>query len=308
MIYLSKYGSKFGVSQKALWVRFICILTLSFFMLKVSASPVRFAVIGDFGKVSDKSYAVSILIKNWNPDFIITTGDNNYPSGSEKTIDDNIGFLYSTYIFPYYGKYPPSPIQKNRFFPCLGNHDLDSDDGAPYLKYFSLPGNGRYYDFIKGDVHFFALSSDPREPDGIDIESKQAAWIKKRLKKSISRWKIVYFHHPAYTSPMRIPYTGKISSKNGGRKINFPFSDWGVDIVLNGHAHVYERFQIQGIPYIINGLGGEEPYEFYGSNPESLVRFTGDHGAILAEAEANRILFKFITISGKIIDEFSIKK
>lgn len=282
----------------------LLVVFLIIFTSQINATPFKFAIVGDFGMLGDKSRAVSDLIKSWNPDFIITTGDNNYPSGAEETIDDNIGSLYSTYIFPYIGKYTPSPIQKNRFYPCLGNHDLDTDAGTPYLKYFSLPGNGRYYDFIKGDVHFFALSSDPREPDGIDIKSKQADWLKKRLKESTSRWKIVYFHHPIYSSHIKIPSSNeKVSS---GRKINFPFADWRVSVVLSGHAHVYERFEVKGIPYIINGLGGEEPYEFYDLDPESLVRFTGDHGAILAEVKENKIFFKFITISGKIIDEFSI--
>lgn len=294
----------FKKSRLSIVIIIYCIL----FCAKVSASNTRFAIIGDFGKLSDESRSVSVLVKSWHPDFIITTGDNNYPLGAEETIDDNIGSLYSTFIYPYYGKYSPSPIKKNRFFPCLGNHDMDTDKGYPYLKYFSLPGNKRYYDFIKGDIHFFVLSSDPREPDGVDITSKQAEWVKKRIKASISRWKIVYFHHPAYSSPVKIAYTGNLSPQNAGRKIDFPFSDWGVDIVLNGHVHVYERFQIQGIPYIINGLGGGEPYEFTKFNSESLVKFTGECGAMLAEVEKNRVLFKFITTTGIIIDEFSITK
>lgn len=289
----------------------LLMVFLIFFTSSSSALPFKFAIVGDFGEVGYKSRAVSILIKSWNPDFIITTGDNNYPVGSNETIDDNIGSLYSTYIFPYVGKYPPSPIQKNRFFPCLGNHDLDTNGGAPYLKYFSLPGNGRYYDFVKNNVHFFVLSSDPREPDGIDIGSKQASWLKKRLKESTSPWKIVYFHHPAYSSQTKLPSTDEnveIRSKNSERKIDFPFSDWGVSVVLNGHVHVYERFEIKGIPYVINGLGGEDLYEFCDSNPESLVRFSGEQGAILAEVKEDRILFKFITISGETIDEFSVLK
>lgn len=283
-------------------IYYIALFFLIFLFFPLNVYSYKFAIIGDFGELNENSRAVSALVKSWNPNFIITTGDNNYPSGAEDTIDVNVGSLYSEYIYPYYGNYKPSSVQKNRFFPCLGNHDFDTDAGGPYLKYFSLPGNGRYYDFVEGDVHFFALSSDPREPDGIDIDSKQAEWIKNRLKESSSTFNIVYFHHPVYSS------TNAFYAKNGEKKIDYPFADWGASLVVNGHAHLYERFEKSGIPYVINGLGGFSSYDFSDSNPESLVRFTGDYGAMLAEVNENMIVFKFITISGKEIDQFVLLK
>src|SRR3990167_4550470 len=95
---------------------------LLFFALNLNALSFKFAILGDFGELGNNSRAVSILVKSWDPDFIITTGDNNYPSGAEKTIDDNIRSLYSEYIFPYIGSYSTPQVQKNRVFPCLGNH------------------------------------------------------------------------------------------------------------------------------------------------------------------------------------------
>lgn len=270
--------------------------------LKAHEGSFKFAIIGDFGDYKEKSVPVSMLVKSWNPDMIITTGDNNYPCGSKETIDDNVGSLYSSYIFPYKGKYVPPTIQQNRFHPCLGNHDYDTDGGNPYLNYFSLPGNSRYYDFIKENVHFFALSSDHREPDGTELESKQAIWLKTRLEQSQSLWKIVYFHHPVYSS------ANNFYSKNGERTINFPFTEWGASMILNGHVHVYERFHIKGVPYIINGLGGKKPYDFCDPNPESLVRYNGDNGAMLAEVKNDKIVFKFINIANQTIDEFTISK
>ena len=55
----------------------------------------------------------------------------------------------------------------------LGNHDVNADGGHAYLDYFTLPGNRRYYDFIAGPVHFFALDSDSRKPDGVSVDSTQ---------------------------------------------------------------------------------------------------------------------------------------
>src|SRR5688572_15104008 len=132
-------------------------------MLAESAS---FAVIGDFGHAGPVEQAVADVVKSWNPDFILTVGDNNYPDGEASTIDENVGQYYHEYIGNYEGSYGPGAAT-NRFFPILGNHDWRADGAQPFLDYFTLPGNERYYDFVRGPVHFFALDSDPSEPDGI---------------------------------------------------------------------------------------------------------------------------------------------
>ncbi len=85
---------------------------------------------------------MAVLIKNWDPDLIITTGDNNYPDGAADTIDENIGQYFHEFIAPYKGSYGEG-AQENRFFPSLGNHDWHSPDAQPYLDYFTLPGNER---------------------------------------------------------------------------------------------------------------------------------------------------------------------
>ena len=82
----------------------------------------RFAVIGDFGLAGQPEADVASLVKSWEPELIITTGDNNYPDGEAETIDDNIGQYYQAFIYPYHGAYGPG-AEVNRFFPTLGNHD-----------------------------------------------------------------------------------------------------------------------------------------------------------------------------------------
>src|SRR6266566_1061443 len=91
---------------------------------------------------------VANLVKGWNPDFIVTDGDNNYPNGQASTIDQNIGQYYHSYIGNYKGSWGAGSTT-NRFWPALGNHDWDSGD-QPYLDYFTLPNNERYYNVVFG--------------------------------------------------------------------------------------------------------------------------------------------------------------
>src|SRR6266511_3399595 len=142
--------------------------------------PVRFAVIGDFGSAGTAARDVANLVKSWKPDFIITVGDNNYPDGAASTIDPNIGQYYHEFIYPYKGRYGAGATV-NRFFPSLGNHDWHARGAQPYLEYFTLPGNERYYDFVWGPVHFFAVDSDVREPDGNSSASTQGLWLQTQL-------------------------------------------------------------------------------------------------------------------------------
>jgi hypothetical protein len=104
------------------------------------STSVKFAVIGDYGKKCEGTEKVAKLVKGWNPNFIITTGDNNY--GGADDLDDNVGYLYSPYIFPYAGQYEQPSVTHNRFWPCLGNHDFQGRHAQAYLNYFNLPGNG----------------------------------------------------------------------------------------------------------------------------------------------------------------------
>ncbi len=167
-------------------------------------SATRFAVIGDYGENGAPEADVAALVKSWNPDLILTVGDNNYFTGSASTIDANIGQYYHDFIYPYVGSYGAGATT-NRFFPTLGFHDWgysypNPTGDQPYLNYFALPGNERYYTFTQGLVQFFALDSDLNEPDGYTSTSSQAQWLQAQLAASTATYKIVYFHDPPYSS------------------------------------------------------------------------------------------------------------
>ncbi len=265
-------------------------------------SSVRFAVIGDYGNDNPAEADVATELKSWRPDFVITTGDNNYPIGEASTIDVNIGRHYAEFIGSYTGAYGPGSAV-NRFFPSLGNHDWYTPvNGLPkgYLDYFALPGNERYYDFVRAPVHFFALDSDPSEPDGVSPTSVQGQWLQQRLAASTSPWKVVYFHHPPYSSASHGPQAW----------MQWPFAAWGADVVLAGHEHVYERMvnPADGLTYVTNGLGGTpNRYDFlHPIAAGSEVRYNADHGAMIVNATDAQMTMQFITRAGELIDSWSL--
>ncbi len=260
-------------------------------------TPVRFAVIGDYGRAGDDLAAVAELIDSWQVDFIITTGDNNYPDGAPDTIDKNIGQYFHSYIYPYTGKYGEG-ADTNRFFPSLGNHDWKWPDAQAYLDYFTLPGNERYYEFEWDFVHLFAVDSNSDDPDGNRPDSDQAEWLKRELRASTAPWQIVYFHHAPYSSGHHGPY----------EKMQWDFDAWGTDLVISGHDHTYERLEVDGLIYLVQGLSGASRYPFINILPESQMRYRGDFGALLVEVVPERLDFAFYNIRGELIDQYSLTK
>jgi tartrate-resistant acid phosphatase type 5 len=268
----------------------------------------RFAVIGDYGSDSVAEGRVAGLVDGWNPDFVITAGDNNYPDGEASTIDVKIGKYYSRFIGNYQGAYGPGSAT-NRFWPSLGNHDwhtmqcnLQGCSGA-YLDYFTLPGNERYYEVDLGLVHLFAVDSDDHEPDGRTSSSVQANWLQNALAASTACFNVVYFHHPPYSS-------GRHGSSTGMR---WPFQAWGADVVMSGHDHTYERIDASGFPYFVNGAGGASLYAFlnvgkFPSGVVSVVRYNQDHGAMLVTATHTGITYQFFNTNGDMIDDLSVSK
>lgn len=277
-------------------------------------APLRFAVIGDYGMGNDHAAKVADLVASWKPSFIIATGDDYYGpaggSGSTK-YDRSTGAFYCAWLADVTtsGKRcPQGKASTNAFFPALGNHDYsDATPGpATYLSYFQLPGtsftntsgNERYYDFVQGPVHFFVLNSNFQEPDGISSTSTQARWLKAQLAASTSAWNVVYDHHPPYSSD---------STHGSTTALRWPFAKWGADVVLSGHSHTYERVEIGGLTYVVNGLGGAGRYGFGAPVSGSRVRYAGNWGAQEATATATTLTFDFHDITGKSVDSFTLK-
>jgi hypothetical protein len=233
---------------------------------------------------------------------ILALGDNNYPVGSASTIDENVGKYFSEYIYPYLGSYS-SEATENKFWPVLGNHDLDTSSGQPYLDYFPTPISQRYYDFVVGNVHVFALNSGYKtdgtlvETSGVDGSSAQATWLRNRILKSTSKWKIVMLHHS--------PYTNSTSYSPGKTDLRWPFEDWGIDAVISGHSHLYERIEKGStkFKYFVVGTGGNTLDTFIASPVDQAAGNNTDFGALKITATCSDLTFEFVSTDGVVDDD-----
>jgi hypothetical protein len=210
----------------------------------------------------------------------------------------------------------------NRFFPALGNHDYDECGGlARYQAYFTLPPNERYYAFRPalvgggpGPVQLLAIDSDGGERGGAGLPShldSQKTWLQGELAVSTAPWKLVYMHHAPFSS----------GSHGSHADMQWKYKQWGVDAVLAGHDHNYERLSCADptgstatskLPYFVNGAGGANLRGDFQSTPTACdlptLKFAADHGAMLVEARSDKILFRFVTRTGALIDTYTLRK
>ena len=262
--------------------------------INIEADSIVFAVIGDFGKAGEAEEKVANLVKSWNPDFILTTGDNNYEAGELTTIKENISSYYSDYIYnfdapeEYQCKGKAFKEGLNRFFPSPGNHDANNKDNLlPYLNFFTLPGQEIYYKFVWGPVSFYSLNSTA---DSVDDQEK---WLFEQLRLSATPYNIVFFHHSPYTT----------GPHGNTEKMQWDYYSQHVDIVLTGHDHIYSRIEKKtekGMFYLVNGLGGKSIYDCSAArlpvNEFDAFCYTADYGAIKATATNKKLVLEFYSI------------
>ena len=240
----------------------------------------RFAVIGDSGTGDSNQYRLAKVFTDLHQrfpyEFVLMMGDNMY--GGENARDFQRKF-----------ETPYKPVlDKNvKFYASLGNHD--STNQRMY-KLFNMNGE-RFYTFRpKAGIRFFALDSNY-------MDRTQLQWLEKELAASGSDWKIMYFHHPIYSSG------GRHGSDTALRDQLEPlFIKYGVDLVLAGHEHFYERLKPQkGIHYFISGGAGKLRKGDVGGTFTEKAFDQGFHFMIF-EIDGDQMHFQTISDQNKTVD------
>jgi 3',5'-cyclic AMP phosphodiesterase CpdA len=236
---------------------------------------------------------------------VMAIGDNAYELGSPAD--------YALCYEPTWGRH------KSRTRPAAGNHEYLTPGAAGYFGYFgpqAAPPGG-YYSFDLGSWHVIVLNSTPQwagcQPAPTSVEGgrtclgdpAQRLWLAADLAGHRQRCTLAYFHHPRYSSGM-----------HGSQYEMQQFWDMlyaaGVDVVISGHDHLYERFAPQdgdgdadrrrGIRQFTVGTGGAELYPFTTIIPNSEVRINTTHGVLALKLGARGYEWAFISTASNILD------
>jgi predicted MPP superfamily phosphohydrolase len=247
----------------------------------------KFGVFGDFGVADKPQYELAAQMARVHQQFkfnlMLLVGDNLY--GSDRPQD-----FQQKFEIPYKPLLDAGVV----FRASLGNHD--SREQRSY-KPFNMNGE-LYYSFSAEGVRFIALESTYPE-------LKQFVWLEKQLKDAKEDWKIVYFHHPLYSS------AGRHGSDVGLRdKLEPLFVAYNVSVVFTGHDHVYERIKPQkDITYFVTGSGGKlSPGDLDRSSRLTAKGLDSEQVFLIAEIIKDEMTFNAVSRSGKVIDSGKIMR
>jgi hypothetical protein len=254
--------------------------------LPLKEGSVRFGIIGDTGTASKQQQQLADVMLRYQKafpfEFVLMMGDNLY--GSETPAD---------YKKKFQDVYQPLLDNKVKFYATLGNHDQPNER---FYEYFNMDGK-EYYRFTKGNAAFYSLNSNY-------MDKKQLKWLEDELAKDTSDWKICFFHHPPYSSG------GKHGSDKQLREVVEPlFVKYGVNVVLAGHEHFYERLKPQqGIYYFISGAGGKlREGDVKENSPLTEKFFDRDMSFMIAEIVKDEMHFQVISRTGETVDSGVLK-
>jgi len=253
---------------------------------------------GDIASCSQNNDSATARLLGNIPGTVYTLGDNVYPYGSTA----NFRNCYD----PTWGKY------KKRTKPAVGNHEYYDENfnsttaAGPYFDYFGARAGARgkgYYSYNRGSWHIVVLNSNCEKVGGCGRRSPQGRWLRNDLANHQAGCTLAYFHRPLYSTGINV----------AGPDVK-PFwsmlHDRDADVIINGHAHRYERFapmtpsgtrSDNGIRQIVAGTGGQPGgSEISRADAPNLQRVKTDvYGVLKLSLRADSYAWKFVPIAGK---------
>jgi acid phosphatase type 7 len=246
---------------------------------------------GDIASCDSKGDEITAALIAGRRGTVAALGDNVYPSG---TVTE-----FRRCYEPSWGSF------RNRTRPAAGNHEYATAGAAGYFGYFGRAAGARgrgFYSYGLGAWHVIVLNSNCGAVNGCDPASPQGRWLARDLRRHHPRCTLAYWHHPLFSSGF-----------HGGASAVRPL--WrllyrsGVDVVLNGHDHDYERFAPQtpdgrhdarrGMRQFVVGTGGRSLYPFVAPLRSSVVRHAGAYGVLELKLRPRGYEWRFIAEPGK---------
>jgi hypothetical protein len=233
------------------------------------------------------------LIRQMKPDAVLALGDTQYPNGG-----------YGQYLGSYarsWGRF------RSITYPAIGNHEYLTDQARGYFGYFGQragnPNQG-WYSYDLAAWHVIVLNSECSHIRGCGPGSPQERWLAADLAAHPNGCTLAYWHEPRWSS-------GTHGSNPLYSAIWGDLVAAGVDVVLNGHDHDYERFaplladgqvDVKGVREFIVGTGGESHYKFHLPATGSQVRIANTFGVLRLALEPGAYEWRVVSVSGATID------
>jgi acid phosphatase type 7 len=280
----ARRATRLGAVLAVLWAGLVAIPP-------ATAAEAYLVAAGDIASCVSAGDAATAALVALSPGTVATMGDNAYDGGTARQFTNCYG--------PTWGQF------KDRTRPAVGNHEYGTPDAAGHFRYFGAaagPAGKGWYSYDLGDWHVIVLNSNcSRVACGPGSEQEQ--WLRADLAAGTHQCTLAYWHHPRFSSDAR----------HGNDTGVAPFWDalyeYGADLVLGGHAHVYERFRPQdplgrhdpdyGIQQITVGTGGRNHYAFGGVQGHSLVRNADTFGVLHLTLRAGSYDWRFLPEAGK---------
>jgi hypothetical protein len=260
----------------------------------VSVSPGSDPFILAAGDIADcnlpNDYQTASIIQSYPQGEVLTLGDNAYQDGTPQE--------FATCYAPAWGPF------LSRTHPSVGNHDYQTKGAVGYYNYFGAAAgaaNQGYYSFDIGSWHLIALNSECLQIGGCGVGSAQELWLKNDLAMHPAQCTLAFWHRPLYSS-------GKEGSALEVQPLWQDLYDAGVDVVLNGHDHIYERFAPQdplgiansekGIMEFVVGTGGYQHSPIHTLLSNSLVHDNTTFGVLELTLHSNSFDWAFLPVPG----------
>ncbi len=276
----------------------------SFLTAVEGETPFSFTIIGDTQRNPTVTGKLATLMWQLRPNFVMHVGDVvNDGANKSQWVDDLL--------------VPGADLwARVALLPTIGNHEKNH---AHYYQYFSLPTPEYHYRYSYGNADFFVLDTNTHRK--LTPGTEQYDWLAGELAKSTAKWKFVYHHHPAYSSDSDdFGDTWRTASPNGDTRVRalVPlYEKYNVDVVFNGHIHVYERTlpirdgkvdRKKGIIYLTSGGGGGRLETFAPTPIWFKGTFRSDYHYCYVVVSGNRFELKAFDQENRLFDLFEIVK